>query len=66
MIISLKIDQLDQTTRKSVDQYKMVKNLPTAYVCHNQVCHLPIVEADKLYEEFKQTYLFAETPNKAN
>ncbi|XP_052865915.1 uncharacterized protein B0495.5 [Anopheles cruzii] len=60
IIVQLKVDQPAhiERRRKSLDNFKMVKNMPTAYICHNKVCHLPVTEAERLTEEFEPRYTF--------
>lgn len=60
IIVQLKIDQPPhiERRRKSLDNFKMVKNMPTAYICHNKVCHLPVTEPERLTEEFQPRYTF--------
>ncbi|XP_041780472.1 spermatogenesis-associated protein 20 isoform X1 [Anopheles merus] len=60
IIVQLKIDQPAHIVRrrKSLDNFKMVKNMPTAYICHNKVCHLPVTEPERLTEEFQPRYTF--------
>ncbi|KFB45224.1 AGAP008252-PA-like protein [Anopheles sinensis] len=60
IIVQLKIDQPAhiERRRKSLDNFKMVKNMPTAYICHNKVCHLPVTEPERLTEEFQPRYTF--------
>ncbi|XP_035777254.1 spermatogenesis-associated protein 20-like [Anopheles albimanus] len=60
IIVPLKIDKPAhiERRRKSLDNFKMVKNMPTAYVCHNRVCHLPVTEPERLAEEFQPRYTF--------
>uniref|UniRef100_A0A182TYV6 Thioredoxin domain-containing protein n=1 Tax=Anopheles melas TaxID=34690 RepID=A0A182TYV6_9DIPT len=60
IIVQLKIDQPAHIVRrrKSLDNFKMVKNMPTAYICHNKVCHLPVTEPERLTEDFQPRYTF--------
>lgn len=55
--IIMNIDKPDDVTRKSVNQFKMIRNLPTAFCCHNKRCALPITDAKLLAEEFSSKYL---------
>jgi uncharacterized protein YyaL (SSP411 family) len=57
--ILLNVDQPDSVIRKSVSQFKMIRNLPTAYCCHNRQCTLPITDPKLLAEEFAAKYLLA-------
>jgi uncharacterized protein YyaL (SSP411 family) len=61
-LISIKVDveKPEEVTRKSVSQFKMVRNLQTAYCCHNKRCTLPITDPKLLAEEFSSTYLSTE------
>lgn len=58
-LISIKLDPANpgEVTRKSVSQFKMIRNLPTAYCCHNKQCTLPITDPKLLFEEFASKYL---------
>ncbi|CRK97938.1 CLUMA_CG011311, isoform A [Clunio marinus] len=55
--ILLIVDKPHEVTRQSVSQFKMVRNLPTAYCCHNKQCALPITDPKLLSEEFASKYL---------
>lgn len=44
-------------TRKSAASFKMVQNEPTAYLCHNKVCQLPVTSADRLRANLAEKYL---------
>lgn len=55
----LDINNPDKVTRKSVSQFKMIRNLPTAYCCHNKQCTLPLTDQKMLAEEFALKYLLA-------
>lgn len=54
------LDKPDEVTRKSALQFKMVRNLPTAYCCHNSRCNLPITDPKLLADDFASNYLFIE------
>lgn len=54
------LDKPDDVTRKSAQQFKMIRNLPTAYCCHNRSCNLPITDPKVLADEFASKYLFKE------
>lgn len=51
----------DEVTRKSVTQFKMVRNMPTLYMCHRGMCHLPITNPDQLAKDFAAKYLFVDS-----
>ena len=55
--ILYKTDKPDDITRQSVKQFKAIKDKPTAYVCHNKRCNLPITCPKVLAEEFASIYL---------
>ena len=57
--IHLNVEKPHEVTRKSVSQFKMIRNLPTAYCCHNKQCTLPITDPKLLAEEFASKYLLA-------
>ncbi|KAG5680320.1 hypothetical protein PVAND_009832 [Polypedilum vanderplanki] len=54
LCILLLVDRPHEVTRKSVSQFKMVKDLPTAYCCHNKRCTLPITDVKLLHKEFEK------------
>jgi uncharacterized protein YyaL (SSP411 family) len=58
--IVLNVDKPDEVTRKSVKNFKMIKNLPTAYCCHNQQCTLPLTDVKQLHEDFAAKYMYKE------
>ncbi|XP_062548812.1 uncharacterized protein B0495.5 [Armigeres subalbatus] len=43
---------------KTLKSFKMMKEAPTAYMCHNKVCQLPVTEAERLTEDLVNTYVF--------
>lgn len=57
--ILVNVDKPEEVIRKSVGQFKMIRNLPTAYCCHNKQCTLPITDPKLLKEEFAAKYLLA-------
>lgn len=59
LCVLLLIDRPHEVTRKSVSQFKMVRDLPTAYCCHNKRCTLPITDVKLLHKEFAAKYLRA-------
>lgn len=58
--ILFNVNKPEEVTRKSVSQFKMIRNRPTAYCCHNKQCTLPITDAKQLHEEFASKYLHTE------
>lgn len=44
-------------TRPDISKFKMVRNEPTAYLCHNRVCQLPITNPDDLRRNLIEKYL---------
>lgn len=44
-------------TRPAIAKFKMVRNEPTAYLCHNRVCQLPITNLDDLRRSLTEKYL---------
>lgn len=62
--ILLDVDKPDEVIRKSVSQFKKIRNLPAAYCCHNRQCTLPITDPKLLAEEFAAKYLFADAEKK--
>lgn len=62
--IQLNVDKPEEVTRKSVSQFKMIRNLPTAFCCHNKQCTLPITDPKLLAEEFASKYLLSSIPKK--
>lgn len=47
----------DTLTRQAISKFKMVRNEPTVYLCHNRVCQLPITNADDLQRSLTEKYL---------
>uniref|UniRef100_A0A8D8J5U4 Spermatogenesis-associated protein 20 n=2 Tax=Culex pipiens TaxID=7175 RepID=A0A8D8J5U4_CULPI len=43
---------------KKLDNFKMIQDAPTAYICHDKVCQLPLTDPDRLAEEIKPKHLF--------
>jgi uncharacterized protein YyaL (SSP411 family) len=43
--------------RQSALQLKMVQNKPTAYICHNKICHMPVTDPAALGTEMKAKYV---------
>jgi len=41
----------------------MIRNLPTAYCCHNKRCTLPMTDAKLIHEEFASKYLYIDESN---
>lgn len=58
--INLDVEKPHEVMRKSVSQFKMIRNLPTAYCCHNKQCTLPITDPKQLAEEFASKYSLKE------
>lgn len=56
--VLVEVDNPDSLTRKSAKQFKMVKNLPTVYICHNFVCQLPITDKDELEQMLTEKYVY--------
>lgn len=50
-------DKNQPLTRESISQFKMIRNEPTVYLCHNRVCQLPITVSDDLKQILKGKYL---------
>lgn len=48
---------IEEMTRKSVAKFKMVRNEPTVYLCHNRVCQLPITSAEDFRKSLTEKYL---------
>lgn len=44
----------ERVTRKTVLDFKMIKGLPTAYVCEKNVCNLPVTKTENLAKEFQR------------
>lgn len=44
-------------TRQAISKFKMVRNEPTVYLCHNRVCQLPITNPDDLQRSLTEKYL---------
>lgn len=44
-------------TREAISKFKMVRNEPTVYLCHNRVCQLPITSPDDLQRSLTEKYL---------
>jgi uncharacterized protein YyaL (SSP411 family) len=62
--IRLLVDRPHEVTRKSVSQFKMIRDSPTAYCCHNKRCTLPITDVKLLHKEFEPKYLrISQKPN---
>jgi uncharacterized protein YyaL (SSP411 family) len=57
LIIPLFVDRPHELTRKSASHFKMIRDLPTAYCCHNKRCTLPVTDLQQLHEEFAPKYL---------
>lgn len=47
-----------QLTKQSADQFQMVNDRATAYLCHNGTCEPPITTAEQLTESLAKRYLF--------
>lgn len=43
---------------KTLKSFKMIQDAPTAYMCHNKVCQLPVTEPEKLAEDLVTKYVF--------
>jgi uncharacterized protein YyaL (SSP411 family) len=41
----------------------MIKDLPTAYCCHNRCCNLPITDREQLAKDFSSKYQFIQEDN---
>ncbi|KAL7036239.1 hypothetical protein ACKWTF_008760 [Chironomus riparius] len=63
LCILLPIDRPHDVTRKSAASFKMIRNLPTAYCCHNKRCTLPMTDAKLIHEEFASKYLYIDESN---
>jgi uncharacterized protein YyaL (SSP411 family) len=48
----------DCVLRRSAHELKMIKNLPTAYICHNKICHMPVTDPKVLTAELHAKYVF--------
>lgn len=44
-------------TRPSISKFKMVRNEPTVYLCHNRVCQLPITTVEDFHRVLSEKYL---------
>lgn len=51
---------LEILTRQAISKFKMVRGEPTAYLCHNRVCQLPITNPDDLQRSLTEKYLPAD------
>lgn len=51
-------DPSTSTTLRNVGGYPMVNGKATAYLCHNNVCELPVTDAEKLKERLSKAYRF--------
>lgn len=58
MLINVDPNNLTSVTRKSALQFKMVDEKPTVYLCHNQVCELPITSIEELNTRLSGKYVF--------
>lgn len=47
----------ESLTRQAISKFKMVRNEPTVYLCHNRVCQLPITNADDFHRILNEKYL---------
>ncbi|XP_001653842.3 spermatogenesis-associated protein 20 isoform X2 [Aedes aegypti] len=43
---------------KTLKSFKMMNEAPTAYMCHNKVCQLPVTEPEKLADDLVNSYVF--------
>ncbi|XP_055592230.1 spermatogenesis-associated protein 20 isoform X2 [Uranotaenia lowii] len=43
---------------KSLESFKMLHDEPTAYLCRNKVCQLPVTDPEKLIEELQAKHVF--------
>jgi uncharacterized protein YyaL (SSP411 family) len=62
--ILVDVENPESVTRKSVSQFKMIRNSATAYCCHNKRCTLPITDPKLLAEEFASNYLLVDDAKK--
>lgn len=61
VLIHNEIDSNGGLLKKStVEQYKLIDNKPTVYICHNQECGLPIISLDDLKNQLEAKYLLLE------
>lgn len=56
--INSKVDEPDKLTRKAASQFKMIGKRPTAYLCHNKICQLPLTDPAMLSETFAEKFLY--------
>ncbi|XP_055311855.1 spermatogenesis-associated protein 20 isoform X2 [Sitodiplosis mosellana] len=49
----------EMLTRPAISKFKMVRNEPTVYLCHNRVCQLPITTADDFNRVLTEKYASA-------
>lgn len=56
--VLVEIDNEKSLTRKSAKQFKMLKDMPTVYLCHNFVCQLPITDTVELEELLTEKYVY--------
>lgn len=47
----------EMLTRPAISKFKMVRNEPTVYLCHNRVCQLPITTPDDFHRILSEKYL---------
>lgn len=50
---------VETLTRPTISKFKMVRNEPTVYLCHNRVCQLPITTAEDFHRVLTEKYLAA-------
>lgn len=47
----------EMLTRPAISKFKMVRNEPTVYLCHNRQCQLPITKVNDFQRSLKEKYL---------
>lgn len=50
-------EPVEALLRKSVAKFKMIRNEPTVYLCHNRVCQLPMTSSDDFRKNLAEKYL---------
>lgn len=58
MLVHHDPEDAGKTILTKTSDYALVDGEPTVYLCHNQVCELPINGVDKLVERLSANYLF--------
>lgn len=49
-------ESVESLTRPAVAKFKMIRNEPTVYLCHNRVCQLPITSPDEFRKTLAEKY----------